>query len=936
MIVPRDYQRAASDSIFREWQESDTTLAVLPTGCGKTILFADVIRRSFPRRAMVLAHREELIFQARDKIKLATGLSCEVEMGEYKANESSMFRKASVVVSTIQTQVSGGDGGGRMSKFDPQKFGVLIIDEAHHACSPTYRRVIDYYRSNPNLKVLGVTATPDRADEEALGQVFQSVAFDYEILDAVHDGWLVPIEQQMVHVSGLDLSHIRTTAGDLNGADLAAVMESEENLHRMAHPSIEIIGSKRALVFTSSVKCAETIAEIFNRHRSGMAAWVCGKTPKDDRRRVLSDFNAGRVQVVANCGVLCLDSQTEILTDTGWIGIREMTYDHNVANWINGGVFFEPPKFIVRRERLPGERMVVLETKNRSIRVTEDHRMLFRKRAGQTFNIVHARDLVGVDGELPISGIARPLRMRFQTPRGPKSSLSRRISANSYALRKLGMSYEESKMEAEKRLAESIQEYKQPDELTLEECELIGFWIGDGGKNILKSGGVEFTLCQWATCENIINRVNHLLESCGIDSVRRSKISKSGSAVVEWSLPRGTGFGPQRRRGVFPIEAYLNKSGRFLWALNCEQFDAFIRGYWMADGVNHLDSITPPNNVIICGARKLLLDTVQAVACVRGYRASLRKRNNHGHALWFVSLTKRHAHSMTKYRMQFESGWKQEMVWCVTSTTGNIITRRNGMVTVMGNTEGFDDPGVEVVIMGRPTKSRSLYSQMVGRATRPLPGVVDGPETPEERRTAIATSAKPSCLVVDFVGNSGRHKLVTSADILGGKVSDEAIERAIAKAKKTGKPMRMTEALDEEEEKLRKEREQRRLAEEARRARLTVKAKYSVQQVDPFDVLQLQPVKSRGWDAGKILSEKCRRILQERMGIDPDSVSYAEGMQLVREQLRRWQDGLCSFGQAKVLRKFGYDPSNIKFDEAKSLIDAIKNNGWRRPVEVEA
>jgi superfamily II DNA or RNA helicase len=555
MIVPRDYQRAASDSIFREWQESDTTLAVLPTGCGKTILFADVIRRSFPRRAMVLAHREELIFQARDKIKLATGLSCEVEMGEYKANESSMFRKASVVVSTIQTQVSGGDGGGRMSKFDPQKFGVLIIDEAHHACSPTYRRVIDYYRSNPNLKVLGVTATPDRADEEALGQVFQSVAFDYEILDAVHDGWLVPIEQQMVHVSGLDLSHIRTTAGDLNGADLAAVMESEENLHRMAHPSIEIIGSKRALVFTSSVKCAETIAEIFNRHRPNMAAWVCGKTPKDDRRRILSDFNAGRVQVVANCGVL---------------------------------------------------------------------------------------------------------------------------------------------------------------------------------------------------------------------------------------------------------------------------------------------------------------------------------------------------------------------------------------------TEGFDDPGVEVVIMGRPTKSRSLYSQMVGRATRPLPGVVDGPETPEERRAAIAASAKPSCLVVDFVGNSGRHKLVTSADILGGKVSDEAIERAIAKAKKSGQPMRMTEALDEEEEKIRKEREARKLAEEARRARLTVKAKYSVQAVDPFDVLQLQPVKSRGWDSGKVLSEKCRRILQERMGIDPDSVSYAEGMQLVREQLRRWQDGLCSFGQAKVLRKFGYDASNIKFDEAKSLIDAIKNNGWRRPVEVEA
>src|SRR6185369_10554713 len=114
-------------------------------------------------------------------------------------------------------------------------------------------------------------------------------------------------------------------------------------------------------------------------------------------------------------------------------------------------------------------------------------------------------------------------------------------------------------------------------------------------------------------------------------------------------------------------------------------------------------------------------------------------------------------------------------------------------------TEGFDDPGVEVVIMGRPTKSRSLYSQMVGRSTRPLPGVVDGPETAEERRAAIAASAKPSCLVVDFVGNAGRHKLVTSADILGGKVSEAALELAMERALKAGGPVNMTEALNEAE-----------------------------------------------------------------------------------------------------------------------------------------
>ena len=546
-MILRPYQSAACEAIFKEWQDNDSTLVVMPTGGGKTILFADVIRRVFPRRALVIAHREELIFQARDKIQRVTGLHADVEMGDYTADVG-LFDGSRVVVSTIQTQCSGGDGGGRMSKFDPQRFGVLIIDEAHHATSQTYRRVIDYYRTNPALKVLGVTATPDRADEEALGQVFQSVAFDYEVQDAIHDGWLVPIQQQMVHVEGLDYSSIRTTAGDLNGGDLAAVMEAEKNLQQMASASLSIIGQRRALVFTASVKAAEMTAEIFNRHRFGMASWVCGKTDKEQRRTALSDFAAGKIQVMCNCGVL---------------------------------------------------------------------------------------------------------------------------------------------------------------------------------------------------------------------------------------------------------------------------------------------------------------------------------------------------------------------------------------------TEGFDDPGVEVVIMGRPTKSRSLYSQMVGRSTRPLPGVVDGPETPEVRRAAIAASVKPSCLVVDFVGNAGRHKLVTSADILGGKFSEEAIEKAIMKAREARGPVNMTQELDLAEDQLREQREQARLAEIARRANLVATARFTTQSVDPFDVLHLEPTKARGWDNVKQLTEKQRSMLAKQ-GINPDQISFSQGRQLISEIIRRWDGNLCSFKQAKVLKKYGYE-TNVSFENASRIIDALAKSGWRKP-----
>jgi len=258
-----------------------------------------------------------------------------------------------------------------------------------------------------------------------------------------------------------------------------------------------------------------------------------------------------------------------------------------------------------------------------------------------------------------------------------------------------------------------------------------------------------------------------------------------------------------------------------------------------------------------------------------------------------------------------------------------------GKVQVVCNcgvlTEGFDDPGVEVVIMGRPTKSRALYSQMVGRSTRPLPGVVDGPETAEARRAAIAASAKPSCLVVDFVGNAGRHKLITSADILGGKVSEEALERAVKRVSTAGGPVNMTEAVDEAEAELR---EQKRLAEAARRAGLVATARFTTQSVDPFDVLHLDPVKPRGWDAGRQLTEKQRSLLA-RQGINPDRVSFAEARQLIAEIFRRWDGKLCSFKQAKVLRKYGYE-TEVSFAEASATIDGLARNGWRRAAEPAA
>lgn len=545
----RPYQLEAVESAIESLESSQSTLIVLPTGCGKTIVFAAIIERYISRgRCLVLAHRAELIHQAVDKIHAVTGHRPEIEMAEYRADQ---FTKSPVIVSSIQTQLAGNNGG-RMGRFTPDDFALVVIDEAHHAPAASYRKVIAHYKQNANIRILGVTATPDRADEEALGQIFDSVAYDYEITDAIKDGYLVPIQQNSMAVDGLDLSSIRTIAGDFNEGELARVMENEKTLYEIAYTTIDAVRDRKALVFAASVKHAEMLCDIFNGHHSGCARFVSGMTPKEDRRVIFSDYASGEFQYLVNCDVA---------------------------------------------------------------------------------------------------------------------------------------------------------------------------------------------------------------------------------------------------------------------------------------------------------------------------------------------------------------------------------------------TEGFDEPGIQVVVVARPTKSRAKYSQIVGRGTRPLPGVVDGPDTAAGRIAAIAASAKPFVEVLDFEGNAGRHKLMTTADILGGNYSDEIVERAKKKARDYGNPVNMLELLEESEKEIhdeheRKKEEQRKKDEQWRKE---IKANYTKIQIDPFDVLDIEPPRERGWDRSKKPSERMVEAIRKMTGgsVDGGSLSFTEAKTLIGKLIARREQGWCSFKQAKLLKQYGYEPKGIRFGEASDIISRIAANGWK-------
>jgi superfamily II DNA or RNA helicase len=298
-LTIRPYQRRALDSISKCLAADGSTLLVAATGTGKTFMLSHAIKENCPggKRVMVLAHREELITQNAKAIERVLGEPCDIERAGMHADLPGTLRaKAKVIVASKDSLHAR-----RISRFNPSEFGLIVTDEAHHAPSQSYQSIYDYFTGVPHL---GVTATPDRHDEEALGQVYKSVAMVYDIADAIHDGYLVPVKARTVIVEGLNLNLISTTAGDLNQGELAAQLEAERPMHEVAASITREIGTRRAIIFTVSVRQAERLSEILNDYQPNSSRWICGATPEDRRKADLAAHRSGECRYMVNVGVL--------------------------------------------------------------------------------------------------------------------------------------------------------------------------------------------------------------------------------------------------------------------------------------------------------------------------------------------------------------------------------------------------------------------------------------------------------------------------------------------------------------------------------------------------------------------------------------------------------------------------------------------------------
>lgn len=814
----RPYQVTAVSSVHQAWTIFRSTLLVLATGTGKTFTAASILRDRAPvGRILWVAHRRELITQAKDAIE-SVGLATDIEMAQDWAPLRGGLFGSSVVIASVQSLQ-----GTRLRRFDHDAFATIVIDEAHHATAQSYRDILDWF---PNAKVLGLTATPDRGDGVGLKAVFEREAFGYGIREAIREGYLSPIVQRTIECADLDLSDVKTVAGDLAQGALEKAMTLDAVLHQVAKPLVDSAGDRSTIVFTAGVEQAHAMVDVMAGYTDAKCAAIDGTTPDDIRARRLASFARGELQYLFNCAVL---TEGFDAPRTSCIAVARPTKSRALYTQMIG-----------RGTRLFAGKTDCLATGSR---VLTDH------------------------GLVEIQHVTRSMRVWD------------------------GVEYVDHHGVVYKGERDVIQ--------------YAGLWATPDHKVWTSEGWQAFG-------------------ECAVKQTPVRVTGDGGSAVREADCRERTG-----EQG-----SWHGSSDDEVHGLRCRQTPRLHERHSKDGGLSHVRSTASGSEValesMLAGAAEVHEPACVCVCSVRGAGDSVPISYPAGHGAMDHGESgseQGDGDRSHRQRRPLRAGKSSSHIRECTGVQHAQAPEYTCYAQVPDGASGDSICGFHSDEAYRSRHDvrgdREAVPRAVAQAQR---GVWDILNAGPRNRFTVEGLLVSNCLVLDFVGNAGRHTLISPLDVLAGKpLKDDVREAAEAKVK-AGMPSEDALAAAEAEHEAREKRAEQ---ERARAAKIRADVAYRSRVVDPFGAL--------GQDTGNGPRATSRQVeALTNLGVKgADTLSVGAASKLLDTIAQRRKAGLATYKQSAQLMKHGLSP-DLTFAEARLAMDALAANRWTCTPEMRA
>lgn len=566
-----------------------------------------------------------------------------------------------------------------------------------HLCNPEQGMYKDFF-DTIKCKILGVTATPYRLySSQFMGsmlkfitrtrpRIFSQVIYHVQVGELLRRGYLAPLNYYSLNVVDTSQLPLNTLGSDYSEEALRKYYEEikyNDTLENIVRRLL-VAGRQSILVFTRFVEEANALAKILG---ADIAKTVSADMSKQDRARILENFKAGRVKVVVNVGILttgfdfpalstivlarptmslalyyqmCLDMETEVLTQRGFLKHSQITYDDKAAAWENGEIKWVEIQNITYRDTYPGERFVSYKNPHLNFRVTEEHDLLVSHRNKESYfkdkAINTAQRASSV--RLPVSGIM----------------------------------------------------HSEGAPLTDDEIRFIGYMLSDGS---VSKHTHAIQIVQSLRYPDVLKNIEDTIQRCNFRYGKTLQKRKGDELkyydtyhfTISYGMPRRVSDRDRGLTGWSRLEKYIK--GCKTWSdafeeFNEHQFDVLLSAINEGDGNKHIPIDYNRQTMTICmGINKDYVDKMQSLALRRGYRCNLSvETSNRKNPLYMLHLKKtthsslngqgtkgfeRNGYFSPRAKCQIEEPQGVEKVWCITNHIGTIVTRRNGKVLIMGN-----------------------------------------------------------------------------------------------------------------------------------------------------------------------------------------------------------------------------------------------------------